>query len=245
MRQLIRYNYYGKARYCNPNDKESLDKLDKEKVPYFLTNVIEHREWNEGDQYWRLVSKDGLHLDTFKEWIKAGKPTGELYKDFDTKKVVDKYALRNFYCTKYSFAITSPSTIAALKELLPIIEIGAGSGYWARMVTEKWELSDYYAFDNFSTHVFPEMYYNVTDVEPNPKGNETFFFCWPYMNSMAADYVKKYNPKRIVYIGEGNGGCTADEEFFELLDKHYDLAKSLDHPQYEGIHDVFELYERR
>lgn len=65
----------------------------------------------------------------------------------------------------------------------------------------------------------------------------------PYAEPIAAKILSKcYDYKLpILYIGEGPGGCTADDEFFELLDDdekyscEYDIIPSL--WQFPGIHD--------
>jgi hypothetical protein len=211
-----------------------------------LVDQIELKDWPFGNIYLELVRENKLDLDDMKEWIKAGRPSDNVWYERAnyTTRLVNKTKLRIEYTTQFSFAIPCERAIETCRKYLPIIEIGAGSGYWARMITEAWESKDYLAYDNFTTHAFPRLYYNVLDAEPIYNG-ETLFFCWPYMNSMAADWMKRCSPKRVIYVGEGNGGCTADDEFHELIEKHYKEIESVSIPQYESIHDCLKVYELR
>lgn len=71
----------------------------------------------------------------------------------------------------------------------------------------------------------------------------------PYDNPMASDIcellLEKSPDTQIVYIGEGSGGCTADDRFFELTEFAMD-QKGIDeadeqHISFGGIHDYIEL----
>jgi hypothetical protein len=68
---------------------------------------------------------------------------------------------------------------------------------------------------------------------------------WPYMDDTAYRTIKQLNEVNpnalIVYIGEGNGGCTASEEFFDHFnqindDKKFNIAEAL-FQRWPGIHD--------
>jgi hypothetical protein len=47
-----------------------------------------------------------------------------------------------------------------------------------------------------------------------------------------------------VYVGEGQWGCTADDEFFKLLDASWEQEKFIDIPQWDGMHDGMNIYRR-
>jgi hypothetical protein len=199
---------------------------------------IEHHQWDKGNEYYDLFKANRLDVDRFKEWINLGRPP-----KFNLDDGTRSWLLRYEYVRKYAWAVPAQKAINCLKASMPIVEFGAGSGYWAQLVTGVWDDPNYKAYDNFSTHCFTDMFYNVQDVPPIVAGNETFFFCWPYMNSMATDAIKLYKPKRIIYVGEGYGGCTADDEFHTLLDDSYQEKAEIPIPKYEGIHDTFTVHE--
>jgi len=50
---------------------------------------------------------------------------------------------------------------------------------------------------------------------------QLFVMSWPYMDPVAANVWKAMKPGNLLlYIGEGHGGCTANDEFFELAGPH-------------------------
>lgn len=58
----------------------------------------------------------------------------------------------------------------------------------------------------------------------------------PYEGSALSQACDLWGTERpIIYIGEGAGGCTADDEFHENFDGY--LYQSIRTPQWEGIHD--------
>jgi len=70
------------------------------------------------------------------------------------------------------------------------------------------------------------------------------FFCWPdYDKPWAAEALRHFQGDRLVYIGEGDGGCTGDAEFHAQR-YHWREKEVIDIPQWPGIHDAVHLYER-
>lgn len=112
-----------------------------------------------------------------------------------------------------------------------------------------------------------------TDVErggPEQAGEHaqgrTLLLVWPpYSTAMTYDCAVAYHAaggERIVYVGEGPGGCTGDAGFHLLLGADcYAYGDDHDHerddpqsqwrevaevtiPQWQGIHDYLTVYER-
>lgn len=75
---------------------------------------------------------------------------------------------------------------------------------------------------------------------------DVLIMAWPpYQNPIAANALKVFfnkNPNgEIIYVGEWEDGCTADDRFFELIQKNDIICNFLD-IEYEslpGIHDAF------
>lgn len=176
-----------------------------------------------------------------------------------------KYTERNRCCREFAWAIPTEEVIRAIVELGPVVEIGAGRGYWAWCIEQLG--GDVVAYDSrpawhpqawddngwlrgrmeekkeeFSTHQwFPVLEGGPEKVTEWP--DRTLLLCWPpYSNDMASDCLKP-RPKRVVYVGEGYGGCTGDDEFHETLDNSYVGIDAHIIPQWDGIHDSVEIYE--
>lgn len=75
--------------------------------------------------------------------------------------------------------------------------------------------------------------------------HRTLFLCWPpYKDLMAASALRHYRGDRVIYIGEGEGGCTASKRFFDRLEAEWTLVAEHKPVQWSGIHDWVSVYER-
>ena len=43
---------------------------------------------------------------------------------------------------------------------------------------------------------------------------------------MAARCLEHYTGQRLIYIGEGDGGCTADDQFHQMLEEHWEEVEN-------------------
>lgn len=138
--------------------------------------------------------------------------------------------------------------ISHLKEPRKLIEIGAGLGYWASI---------------FEQHGVPVTCYDDLSWKSSqgdrwhsikvggPKWaalypEHTLFLCWPpYGESMAMDALNAYKGNQLVYIGEGESGCTGNDEFHAMLDKEWVETAYRSNPAFYGINDRVFIYERK
>lgn len=162
---------------------------------------------------------------------------------------VERYRARDRACNRWSWAVPSNKVICQLAALGPLVEVGAGTGYWARLITDAG--GDIVAFDE-RPPTAPEMTADLEqflkDRDRWPDGvnrfhpyastwfdveaadgveaaaahpNRTLVLCWPpYGDDFATRALTAYRNaggRRVVYIGEGAYGCTADDEFHDLI----------------------------
>jgi hypothetical protein len=187
----------------------------------------------------------------------------------DTGKYSPLYA-RDRLTSRYAWAIPDIDALDELSAHAPLIEIGAGTGYWAWLLRQRGV--DILAYD-IEPPTSPEHSngyhgaclpgYRRVDVvgttwtEVLPGGPEqaglhpqrTLFLCWPpYARPMATECLRAYQDaggKTLVYVGEDAGGCTGDEAFHELLHKDWRPVEEMRIPQWDGIHDALWVYQRR
>lgn len=62
---------------------------------------------------------------------------------------------------------------------------------------------------------------------------------WP------AQTLSLYRGNVVAYVGEGDGGCTADDAFHEILDQLWEEIEDHEIPQWWGIHDRLRIYKRK
>ncbi len=152
---------------------------------------------------------------------------------------------------KYSFAVPFRQAIEVLVTHSPLIEIGAGTGYWAKLIQESG--GDIIAFDvpkkknlYFSA---PGSFFKVKIGGPKKileHPNRSLFLSWPpYDYPLAEDCLKIYKGRVFIYIGESDGGCTGNDKFFVLLKEGWITLEEIPIPQWPGIHDRMVVYERK
>jgi hypothetical protein len=155
---------------------------------------------------------------------------------------------------KYAWAIPDQDAIDIIADFSvgKFCEMGAGLGYWANLIwrTQKLECVD--AYDNCpkdsNRYISPKSksYYPIKIGDTSScEGYDTLFLCWPpYNEPMASDCLKSFTGDRLIYVGEGYGGCTADEGFHKTLINEWKLVEEIAINQFFGIHDRLFLYKR-
>jgi hypothetical protein len=173
------------------------------------------------------------------------------------------------YCNQYTWAIPDPETVRFVSGHLGTcaIEIGAGSGYWAWLLaqhgidilaydtappnsvsTNEWH-SPWDADTGTFLHQLRETFYPVELGGPEQAAQHaerTLFLCWPpYKKDMALQCLKCFTGERCVYIGEGRGGCCANNAFFAQLEKGWQVVAQHWPVSWYNIHDGIYVYERK
>lgn len=168
---------------------------------------------------------------------------------------VGNYLLRQKFIEKMGFAYVSWEWVNPLVSWIgerKVLEVMSGKGTLAHALREKG--IDVMATDDFSWH--ENMKWNslwtkirnrdaLTAIERYGKKRDVLIMSWaPYNKPIGYEVLKKYhevNPNGILLvIGEGNGGCTADGDFFyhfeEIEDESFDEVKYA-YERWEGMHD--------
>lgn len=164
----------------------------------------------------------------------------------------------------WSWAIPNEEALDTIIKYSPIglIEIGAGAGYWAYLLREYG--LDVLAFDptpppspwSNRSGSFTEVLTGDHTVVIG-SSERTLFLCWPsYSESWTHEVIELYGGDTIIYVGEGNGGCTGDDRMHALLGMDgcyhweegetcdacgikslFEEVASVDIPQWFGLHD--------
>ncbi len=157
--------------------------------------------------------------------------------------------------TKYAWAVPCPVAIDICLRHSPLLEVGAGTGYWASLIAHAG--GDIRATDDPNKRykhfgARPVEYYKITKIselqmiELVKLGRRTVLMCWPnYATPFAFNIARAIQPnKRLIYIGESDGGCTGDDKFHHLLHAEFEQESELRLPQWPGIHDYLYVYRR-
>ena len=144
----------------------------------------------------------------------------------------------------YSYAIPAPETlewVAGFCDGRPVVEVGAGRGYWAAQLSgagltvDAFELEPPDRAENVSFPRMPgqaDVWHFVAAVEAlriESRAGGVLFLCWPpgWGNTMASETLAAFEQaggERLVYIGEPKGGRTGDDAFFDALSARWEPA---------------------
>ncbi|MER7280490.1 hypothetical protein ABT369_39235 [Dactylosporangium sp. NPDC000244] len=199
--------------------------------------------------YWDAV-KD--HIDpTGSLWgtPEVGSPLGRP----DIKQWLAEVPQRHDMVSRYSWTITDPDTAAFVAEHSGgrLVDPMAGTAYWG------WVLAQH-GVDVVSSDAEPGTNHYHQDrpcfgsVAAMPgieaaalHADRTLFLAWPPYNTPdGADILAAYRGDRVIYVGEGDGGCCGDDRLHELLAKGWREVAHRVPVQWFGIHDVVTVYDR-
>lgn len=153
------------------------------------------------------------------------------------------YYKRQDLVKKYAWAVPDENAIEKIVSYSPIVEIGAGSGYWAWLIEQAG--GDIICYDEFP---WDDSYSEVREAEEsavNKHADRSLFLCWPPLSTdMGSNALSHYEGDAVLYIGEGKGGCTGSDMFHRTLDQDYDLEEVVNIPQWPYVYDSLYIYKR-
>ena len=145
---------------------------------------------------------------------------------------------------KYAWAIPSNEAIARIAMHSPLIEVGAGSGYWASLIADA-------GADIIATDIEPPeaTYYPVARMEARKAvrahPDRTLLMVWPpYDMPMAYRAISAYRGSRFIYVGEDSGGCTGDARLWDSIRLNWEHEDLVDIPRFYTLSDLLFVFHR-
>jgi hypothetical protein len=149
----------------------------------------------------------------------------------------------------YSWALPTDEALDVVARYQPIVEMGAGSGYWAHLMRERG--IDVIAYDRERPH--DDNYFARhlwTRIDPGRPSalrahpDRTLFLCWPPNNSpMATNCLKQWSGRHLIHVGEWRIS-TGSKGFYDRLEAGFQLVEKLSIPQWEGMYDMLTVWRR-
>jgi ankyrin repeat protein len=164
----------------------------------------------------------------------------------------------------FSFSVPSDEALAALVDLGPLVEMGAGSGYWAWVLRNRGV--DILAYDiepasdlcknQFIHSSFTDVLRGTPDsvLGGGMHSGRALLVCWPWSKAMSLSFdvwdeecLRLYEGTTVAYVGawnigphaeEGWSGMTGSEPFQRYLLLNFELQHKIALPHFGGI----ELY---
>ena len=131
------------------------------------------------------------------------------------------------------------------------LEIIAGAGWIAKALSAHG--IDIVATDDYSWekgshnnhNILRKYQYSIEELEASEavekyQDIDILICSWPYMDNEFTNACKYWQGKPIVYIGEGESGCTADDEFFQGFEED-ESAPEIQLMCWPGLHDHIQI----
>ena len=162
--------------------------------------------------------------------------------------ILTQYASRDRLVRKYAWAVPNDAALDALGRLGPIVEVGAGTGYWAKLLQDRGV--DVRAFDakGETRARYCDAVEHTTVELGGPEvlsqfPDRTLFLCWPPLGGELVDEcLRAYAGSTLVLVGEGENGCTG---FSDQLTEQWDEVERVGIPQWRGLHDYLGVWRKR
>jgi len=197
---------------------------------------------------------DNVYLQEFRGQRRGGPSLAASYEHWlRTGTEATAFDRRVACVRRYAFGVPNGAALAAIERCAPIVELGAGTGYWAYLLRNRGV--EVVAFDLAPPDQAPNAYrfeprtwtevktggVEILDQYPDP----TLLLCWPgYKDAFADEALRAYSGQVLIYIGEPAGGHTANPAFFERLRNEWVLSEQVAIPQWPGAHDALSIFHR-
>lgn len=171
-------------------------------------------------------------------------PYYDLHAALQSLPAATALALRKKLIWAYSWAVPSAEAIGVLASHAPLVEVGAGTGYWAWLV--KQHGAKIIAYDENASQPprWTEVEHGDARAIARHEGSN-LFLCWPsYESPMAFEALTHFKGERVIYVGE-LGGRTADHKFHDELVTTFSLEKEIAIPCWPGFNDKLYVFKRR
>lgn len=171
-------------------------------------------------------------------------------------RLLDIRTRRRELAARFAWAIPDEPALAALAALGPLVEGGAGTGYWAALLAARG--ADVLAYDatppggstrnpyHPGRHTWTRVLAgdSVRAVRANPE--RTLLLCWPPFDDDAAGYaaLRAYRGETLGYVGEGPDGATGTPRLHRELALNWSPTDRVALPTWPGHTDLLVIYRR-
>jgi hypothetical protein len=157
----------------------------------------------------------------------------------------DWHALKNAIAGHFAWAVPTEAAIDCIARHAPagVVEIGAGTGYWAWLLSERG--LDVAAFDT-APPAFTWTRVEVGDERQAAAASAgALFLCWPpWAAPMASAALAAFPGETVIYVGEWMGG-SAEPGFFARLASGFEAVDAVDIPCWHARSDRLWVFRRR
>jgi hypothetical protein len=174
-------------------------------------------------------------------------PCLELFKGLMLARpspLLDLAQRRRELASLFSWAIPSDAALELLAKYAPLVECGAGMGYWLALLRARGV--DAIGFDRSVRRPWTKIQRQVSVKAARRHPERSLLLCWPPYDDDAASYetLRAYRGEVVIHIGERDEGPTGSVRFHRELALNWTLAEELELPHWPRLQDRVMVYRR-
>ena len=185
-------------------------------------------------------------LTKAEKWLRETRPA----PTWDGKRYIGHEDQRHTYNKKFGYAIINQPIIDLLKELQPLLEVGAGIGYWASELLAQHvdviptNYGEHWLWKETTPWTTVEELEAEAAVLKYPQRN--LLMCWPdFIHMWPIGAIRAFKGKHMAIVGENQSeSCTSYPDISRELAKRYRLTQKVQIPQFRSINDDLEVWTR-
>lgn len=172
-------------------------------------------------------------------------------------QVLDLGERRRELASAFSWAIPTEQALAVLARHAPLVECGAGMGYWAALLRARGVDALAYdlrppgrgkrnAYHGRGHGPWIEVERASAAAAARRHRDRALVLCWPPYEEDAASYaaLRAYRGEIVIYIGEQGGGATGSVRFHRELRLNWTPIEETDLPRWPSLRDRLTVYRR-
>jgi hypothetical protein len=275
--------YTGRSRWLSPVTLAELRALDTyeafgERYPWAVRAdfggpvVTSEEEWREGvrrlERYHASLEEirrrrtlepgENPYLNLVRMLFAAGKeaPADEWELSPGLYQMLDPSERRRELAALFAWAIPGDAALDLLARYAPLVECGAGMGYWAALLERRGvDVAAYdllppgaaaNAFHRRERRPWTRVRRGSTVAAVRRHRDRVLFLCWPPHEDEAASHapLRAYRGEVLIYVGERGDGVTGTLRFHRELALNWTSVENVDLPRWPWLGDRLVVYRR-
>jgi hypothetical protein len=225
---------------------------------------LTEENWREGRRRWAAYQEllhrelrpgDNPLLELIEVLAGARVTPGRLPVPEPLARMLELPRRRRELASRFSWAVPTEAALALIGDHGPVLEVGAGTGYWAAMLRDRGV--DVHPTDAEPPGTGGNSYHRegrtwldvqragaVAAVQARPR--RSLLICWPPPDDDTAGYaaLRAYSRDTVLYIGGGADGPTGTARLHRELNLNWTVTDELALPSWPGIPDRFTVWRR-
>jgi hypothetical protein len=169
--------------------------------------------------------------------------------------LLDLAERRRELASLFSWAIPTGAALDLLAKHAPLVECGAGMGYWLALLRARGVDALGYdatppgrknAYHRVARRPWTEIQRLASVTAVRRHSDRSLVLCWPPYDDDAASYqtLRAYRGDVVIHIGEREEGATGSVRFHRELALNWTLAEELELPHWPRLEDRVMVYRR-